>query len=233
MEDRNETGYDKISLLRGTEADLKSMVDKIKAYELVIAEDTNKVFYKTENGELKLIASDLTIENKQRFRAIYGVDELYNIKEGKSWIVGNVAFDDATRKYYKCKVANTDNFIDLQKWGEVNFNSVPTPSAGDNSTRIATTGFINNAFSTHTLSVKGYQKLPGGLIMQWGSETKTGTYSFPIPFPNVCLNFTNSFNITHGTDAGAAGKATSNSKFTLSAPSGEVNLARSWFAIGY
>lgn len=125
MEDRYETGYDKISLLRGTEADLKSMVDKIKAYELAIAEDTNKAFYKTENGELKLIASDLTIENKQKFRAVYGVDELYNIKDGKSWRVGNVAWDDATHKYYICNVANADNFINLQKWGEVNFNSVP------------------------------------------------------------------------------------------------------------
>ena len=125
MADRNETGYDKISLLRGTESDLKSMVDNMKPYELAIAKDSNEVFYKAENGELKSITADVTIENKQKFRAIYGVDELYNIKDGNSWIVGNVVFDDATHKYYKCTVANADNFIDLQKWGEVNFNSVP------------------------------------------------------------------------------------------------------------
>lgn len=38
----------------------------------------------------------------------------------------------------------------------------------------------------------GYQKLPGGLILQWGlgglaAGAGTGTFSFPIAFPNACL----------------------------------------------
>jgi hypothetical protein len=41
----------------------------------------------------------------------------------------------------------------------------------------------------------GYQKLPGGLILQWGSSNfptsertvTTKTVPFPIPFPNACL----------------------------------------------
>ncbi len=43
----------------------------------------------------------------------------------------------------------------------------------------------------------GYQILPGGLIMQWGSVVSTGsvgpvnaTATFPIPFPNQCLSVT-------------------------------------------
>ena len=42
-------------------------------------------------------------------------------------------------------------------------------------------------------SVNGYQKLPGGLIMQWGTisvptGTAGATVTFPIAFPTACLN---------------------------------------------
>ena len=39
----------------------------------------------------------------------------------------------------------------------------------------------------------GYIKFGNGLIMQWGQETSssaTETVTFPIPFPNACLNIT-------------------------------------------
>ena len=39
----------------------------------------------------------------------------------------------------------------------------------------------------------GYTKFSNGLIMQWGQETSssaTETVTFPIPFPNACLNIT-------------------------------------------
>lgn len=43
--------------------------------------------------------------------------------------------------------------------------------------------------SNQLLSSNGYQKLPGGLIMQWGRVPDTGqTYNFPIPFTTQCLN---------------------------------------------
>lgn len=45
-----------------------------------------------------------------------------------------------------------------------------------------------NLFSTKSLAVSGYQKLPSGLIIQWGSwdggPAASGTSSFPIAFPN-------------------------------------------------
>jgi hypothetical protein len=47
-----------------------------------------------------------------------------------------------------------------------------------------------------SLTTDGYQKLPGGLIMQWGTvaTTQTGNTvpaldtNFPIAFPNACLS---------------------------------------------
>ena len=40
------------------------------------------------------------------------------------------------------------------------------------------------------LSGTGYQKLPSGLIMQWGSASvaNNGVVTFPLAFPNACLN---------------------------------------------
>jgi len=46
---------------------------------------------------------------------------------------------------------------------------------------------------TKKLTSAGYQKLPGGLIFQWGDGKATtddngyGTYLFPITFPNACF----------------------------------------------
>lgn len=46
-----------------------------------------------------------------------------------------------------------------------------------------------------SLSTNGYQIMPGGLIMQWGkidtinfNQTNQGPYTFPVSFPNNCLN---------------------------------------------
>jgi hypothetical protein len=46
--------------------------------------------------------------------------------------------------------------------------------------------------SNQSLSTSGYQKLPGGLIMQWGVVNPTAnnvtTVTFPTAFPSVCVN---------------------------------------------
>ena len=47
--------------------------------------------------------------------------------------------------------------------------------------------------SNQSLTGNGYQKLPGGLILQWGTtadipKMETRTITFPLAFPNACLN---------------------------------------------
>ena len=47
----------------------------------------------------------------------------------------------------------------------------------------------------HVFSTNGYQKLPGGLIIQWGTTPafyaeNNQIITLPIPFPNMCLNAT-------------------------------------------
>ena len=50
----------------------------------------------------------------------------------------------------------------------------------------------NFSGSNQSLTTDGYQKLPGGLIMQWGyvlaAINTTTTVTFPIAFPNAALN---------------------------------------------
>lgn len=45
---------------------------------------------------------------------------------------------------------------------------------------------------TASLSASGYQELPSGLILQWGADNSSAanplTITFPLPFPNACLN---------------------------------------------
>lgn len=62
----------------------------------------------------------------------------------------------------------------------------PTPAAGDNSTKIATTAFVQGASS---IAGNGYMQFPNGIIFQWGyaaGAVGPGTIAvvFPTPFPN-------------------------------------------------
>ncbi len=91
----------------------------------------------------------------------------------------------------------------------------PTPSSTDNDTSIATTAFVQSVIGTlslgsasrrdvgtgpannlipdmgsfiRSLASNGYQNIPGGLLIQWGTASISGsgttaTVNFPIPFP--------------------------------------------------
>lgn len=39
-----------------------------------------------------------------------------------------------------------------------------------------------------SLTQRGYQKLPGGLILQWGRDNTGASVTFPIAFPNECFS---------------------------------------------
>ena len=57
---------------------------------------------------------------------------------------------------------------------------------------------------TASLSSNGYQKLPSGLIMQWGriaamvvNDTTWYTITFPVAFPTACLNIQATMDFTN------------------------------------
>jgi hypothetical protein len=79
-----------------------------------------------------------------------------------------------------------------------NLATAVTQSVGNSSTRVATTAFVNAEIpngaatlfsgSNQSALTNGYQKLPGGIIFQWGSvnasSNSPATITFPIAFPN-------------------------------------------------
>ena len=71
-------------------------------------------------------------------------------------------------------------------YGMANLVALPAVGVDD----VVTLGQFNSMFAG-LLSANGWQKLPGGLIIQWGNASiiaaSAGTFSFPITFPNACL----------------------------------------------
>ncbi|MGL5594116.1 MAG: tail fiber domain-containing protein [Cetobacterium sp.] len=55
MSTSKETGYDKISFARGTDAEIRAAIDKLAPYEPAISTDTDKFIFKTEDGTVKAI----------------------------------------------------------------------------------------------------------------------------------------------------------------------------------
>lgn len=77
--------------------------------------------------------------------------------------------------------------------------SAYAPVHGNVSAFVNDAGYLSVADFPHLLASSGYQKLPGGLILQWcsGTPPSTGynTYwsvTFPFTFPNACLAAVNS-----------------------------------------
>jgi hypothetical protein len=86
-----------------------------------------------------------------------------------------------------------------------------------------------------SLTTNGYQKLPSGLIIQWGVTTGTSdptSVTFPIAFPTACLNV----NATY-----AANKAVNLSQYSIKVKTTTTTGATfaldgsvaNWIAIGY
>ena len=73
--------------------------------------------------------------------------------------------------------------------------AAPTAAAGTNTTQLATTAFVRAQIpaeftgANQSFAATGYQKLPGGLILQWTNITigsGGSTWTFPTAFPTAC-----------------------------------------------
>lgn len=96
-----------------------------------------------------------------------------------------------------------------------------------------------DAYKTRALSASGYQKLPSGLILQWGETAVTGSFgdfpiTFPITFPNAVLRVIPSINGHTETqpDTTSAYNITT-SGFTMRATLDSPPLTGVYMAIGY
>lgn len=109
---------------------------------------------------------------------------------------------------------------------------------------VANIGFTpaDSAAFGKSLGTSGYQKLPGGLILQWGIASNPGSGSaqvtFPIAFPTACVNVqvTSIFNGKHGGAVDSGHPVTTTSFYGGVGEGGVDNWQAAnwyWFAIGY
>lgn len=109
--------------------------------------------------------------------------------------------------------------------------TAPTAANGTNTAQIATTAFACGALN---VSAAGYQKLPSGLIIQWGrtASAVSGSHvlNFPVAFPSACLSAVACKNTTVDNFAGHV-RTFSATQLTLYVASGAAYMY--WQAIGY
>lgn len=63
----------------------------------------------------------------------------------------------------------------------------PSPSVLDQLLQALPGALASRPDMARSLAGSGYQRLPGGLILQWGQVSPPGSHSFPIAFPNECF----------------------------------------------
>ena len=95
-----------------------------------------------------------------------------------------------------------------------------------------------NLFSAKSLAADGYQKLPSGLIIQWGIMTTNAsgdaTVTFPIAFPNAVYQAVGTFNNSSRVSATVTIGSLTTSTMYVGAMLGSSGVAAavSWVAIG-
>lgn len=100
---------------------------------------------------------------------------------------------DVSDTYWEIAFAPTDLATDSVA-GLVELATSEESQAFTDTVRAITPATLYGSFQggNQSLGTTGYQKLPGGLIVQWGSRTAgptlTGTVTFPLAFPTGCFN---------------------------------------------
>lgn len=116
-----------------------------------------------------------------------------------------------------------------------NGTTATTQAVNDSSTKVATTGFANPA---NSIGTNGYNELPSGLIIQWGTNnTNSGnpvTFSFPTQFSTACYSFTATVNQGDGKRSACVGGFTTSGAtvYTGEGNVGNETLTFYWMAIG-
>jgi hypothetical protein len=121
------------------------------------------------------------------------------------------------------KVVNNNDDITALKEGSDSQTFQVAPAIGENHA-------VNLGQFLNSKVANGYQKLPGGLIIQWGEIPPSSTSrTFPISFPYACFGLTMS-NADNFAGNWFGYTSVSKSGFTLA---GSYGYRRFYMAIGY
>jgi hypothetical protein len=125
--------------------------------------------------------------------------------------------------------------------GTSGINTVAPGTSGNVLTSNGTTWQSSPLNFTKSFAANGYQRLPSGLIMQWGNggalvENETKTISYPIGFPSAVavVMATITGNTSAVGDNGSVDIVSRNSTSFTAKSTSQVNISGfSWFAIGF
>jgi hypothetical protein len=132
-------------------------------------------------------------------------------------------------------IPTTNTIVGTNGSGQIIDASASTATVALNTTGNAgtvTNGVYTPAFN-NSLTTDGYQKIQGGLIIQWGTNTASTagvTSSFPLAFPNRCFSMV-AVNNNQTNPPAPSVTIVSASQFTLTVSAGSPTCY--WTAIGY
>ena len=205
--------------------------------------------------------SNATITNRLMFQTstVNGNTNIHTITNGTgsvSSVQANNSSDPANGSQIYIAAGASVTQLVSDKTGTGTYLPMTFYTGGLERMRIDTSGNVLvdgnnlNLFSAKSLAATGYQKLPSGLIIQWGyvgDGTGTGnsdSVTFPIAFPNVLLNV--QLTVQHATAGAAGGLETAHVEdvagqtgFTFSrraqsgATTSVTKTSTYWLAIGY
>jgi hypothetical protein len=118
--------------------------------------------------------------------------------------------------------------------GDVTGNIIGNVTGDVNGKSLTTDALTSSAITSQfqsSLGVNGYTYLPNGLIFQWGTGTSNNTITFPVTFPNACLNATAVMGVSTNKYENIFCVALTVANFYLGLY--DSSLTCHWFAIGY
>ena len=133
----------------------------------------------------------------------------------------------------------------LQAQGLGGYADAPEAQALSSLTKLLTPGRLADAFkgSNQSLIGSGYQRLPGGLIAQWGrrsfshggSGVLSAAITFPIAFPTAALGLATAANTNNPARLLVSASSATTTGFTMysESTSGSGSPEHYWFAIGH
>ena len=189
----------------------------------------NKQATETTNGTSK-IATQSEVDE--------GLEDTKIVTSKKLKVIIDSLLAGITSRYVKLTQLSTESIA-----GIIKISTTAQVSAGTDNTTAVSPAKLKELFANGlNTATNGYQKLPGGLILQWGGATfhettgaTGGVITLPIAFPNAFLRIT-------GTDGGFGANAVgitimSKSQFRcwgrVVSSGAFSDTAFHWVAIGY
>lgn len=116
-------------------------------------------------------------------------------------------------------------------------SAVQQPTTGNRSAQLATMQKFADEFGA-SLTTNGYQRLPSGVIIQWGNNTTVSgsvNFTFPIAFPNATRAMVVTPNTGLTVSMIASSLTNTNAVITSvnSSTGANISVGFTWMAIGY